>query len=84
MLSRSDMGVLQETLSSGSCFRGDRSDTEVVEEMYETAEQMGEDMPINLGGNFSGGGDEKGDQGDVTVVVVGSGGEGNDGDAGAD
>ncbi|KAL6269425.1 hypothetical protein ACE6H2_026336 [Prunus campanulata] len=42
MLSRSDMGDSQETSSSGSAFRGDGSDTEVVEEMYETTEQMGE------------------------------------------
>ncbi|VVA24585.1 PREDICTED: LOC110745087 [Prunus dulcis] len=32
--------------------RDDEGDKEVVEEMYEAAEQMGEDMPIGLRGSF--------------------------------
>ncbi|CAL2256563.1 unnamed protein product [Prunus armeniaca] len=90
MLSRLDMSDSQDTVSSGSAFRDDEGDKEVVEEMYEAAEQMGEDMPIGLRGNFeyrgakervrfeemegidqSGEGNDRGDQGGVTVAEQG-------------
>ncbi|PQM42211.1 hypothetical protein Pyn_23039 [Prunus yedoensis var. nudiflora] len=46
------MSDSQETPSSGSAFRDDREDEDVVDQMYDAADQMGEDMPIGLGGNF--------------------------------
>lgn len=52
MSSRSDMSDSQETPSSGSAFRDDREDEDVVEQMYDATDQMGEGMPIGLGGNF--------------------------------
>ncbi|KAH0981231.1 hypothetical protein GBA52_008408 [Prunus armeniaca] len=52
MSSRSDMSDLQDTTSSGSTFRDDRDDVEVVDQMSDTTNQMGEDMPIGLGGSF--------------------------------
>lgn len=52
MSNRSDMSDSQDTVSSASAFRDDEGDKEVIKEMYEAAEQMGEDMPIGLRGNF--------------------------------
>ncbi|CAL2242452.1 unnamed protein product [Prunus armeniaca] len=49
MSSRSDLSNLQETPSSRSAFRDDREDEGVVEQMFEAADQMGEDMPVGLG-----------------------------------
>lgn len=46
------MSDLQDTSSSGSTFRGDEKDIDMVDEMYEVPKQMGEDMPVGLGGNF--------------------------------
>ncbi|PQQ04887.1 hypothetical protein Pyn_24996 [Prunus yedoensis var. nudiflora] len=46
------MSDSQETQSSGSTFRDDRDDVDVVDKMYDATDQMGEDMPIGLGGNF--------------------------------
>ncbi|PQP94148.1 hypothetical protein Pyn_16103 [Prunus yedoensis var. nudiflora] len=52
MSNRSDMFDSQETPSSGSAFRDDREDKDVVDQMYEEADQMGEDMPIGMCGTF--------------------------------
>lgn len=52
MSSRSDMSNSQNTTSSGSAFRDDRDDVDVVDQMYDAADRMGEDMTIGLGGNF--------------------------------
>ncbi|PQQ19306.1 hypothetical protein Pyn_07078 [Prunus yedoensis var. nudiflora] len=52
MSSRLDMSDSQETPSSGSAFRDDKDEEDVVDQMYEAADQMGEDMPIGLGGTF--------------------------------
>ncbi|KAH0979901.1 hypothetical protein GBA52_007078 [Prunus armeniaca] len=49
MSSRSDLSNLQETPSSRSAFRDDREDEGVLEQMFEAADQMGEDMPVGLG-----------------------------------
>ncbi|CAL2264855.1 unnamed protein product [Prunus armeniaca] len=46
------MSDSQDTSSSGSAFRGDDRDADVVDEMYEVAKQIGEDMLVGLGGNF--------------------------------
>ncbi|KAI5313486.1 hypothetical protein L3X38_042662 [Prunus dulcis] len=42
----------QDRASNGLAFRDDRDDADVVDQMYDTADQMGEDMPIGLGKNF--------------------------------
>lgn len=42
----------QETPSSGSVFRNDKDDENVMDQMYEAADQMGKGMRIGLGGNF--------------------------------
>ncbi|CAL8162189.1 unnamed protein product [Prunus armeniaca] len=52
MSSRSDLSDSQEMPSSKSAFRDDMKDEEVVEQMFEAADQIGEDMPIRLGRNF--------------------------------
>ncbi|KAI5349445.1 PREDICTED: CISIN_1g0418261mg [Prunus dulcis] len=44
MSSRSDLSDSQEKPSSGSAFRDDREDEEVVERMFEAADQMGGDI----------------------------------------
>ncbi|PQQ19309.1 hypothetical protein Pyn_07081 [Prunus yedoensis var. nudiflora] len=59
MSSRSDMSYSQETPSSWSAFRDDKDEENVVDQMYEAANQMGEDMPIGLGGTFEYRGVEK-------------------------
>ncbi|XP_021824477.1 uncharacterized protein LOC110765618 [Prunus avium] len=51
MPSRSDMSDSQETQSRGSPFRRGRED-EVVEQMYEAADKMGEEMLTGFDGNF--------------------------------
>ncbi|KAI5324283.1 hypothetical protein L3X38_033356 [Prunus dulcis] len=50
--SRSNMSDSQDMSSIGPAFRGDEKDIDMVDEMYEAAKQMGEDMPVGLGGNF--------------------------------
>lgn len=52
MSSRSDMSDSQDRASNGSAFRDNRDDVDVVDQMYDTADQMGEDMPIGLDRNF--------------------------------
>ncbi|KAI5339026.1 hypothetical protein L3X38_018298 [Prunus dulcis] len=82
------MSDSQETPSSWSAFRDDREDEDVVEQMYDVTDQMGEGMSIGLGGNFeyrwvsrrvgcnqSGEGDGLG----VTMAVAGSGSARNEG-----
>lgn len=52
MSSRLEMFDSQETSSSGSVSRNDKDDENVMDQMYEAADQMGEGMRIGLGGNF--------------------------------
>lgn len=52
MSSRSDMSDWQEMTSSGSTFRNNEN-VDVVEQMYDATEQMGNDMPVGLGGILS-------------------------------
>ncbi|KAH0983478.1 hypothetical protein GBA52_010655 [Prunus armeniaca] len=52
MSSQSDMSNSQEMPSNGSTFRDDGEDEDVVAQMYEATDQMGEEMLIGLGGNF--------------------------------
>ncbi|CAL9004779.1 unnamed protein product [Prunus brigantina] len=52
MSSQSNVSDSQETPSSWSAFRDEREDDDVVEQMHEAAEQMGEGMPVGLGGEF--------------------------------
>ncbi|CAL9023457.1 unnamed protein product, partial [Prunus brigantina] len=42
----------QETPSSGSVSGNDKDDENVMDQIYEAADQMGEGMRIGLGGNF--------------------------------
>lgn len=42
----------QETPSSRSAFRDDREDEDLVEQMYDAADQMSEGMPLGLDGSF--------------------------------
>lgn len=45
------MSDSQNTGSSGSAFRDDdRDNVEVVDQMCDATEQMGEEMPVGLGG----------------------------------
>lgn len=46
------MSDSQDTWSSGSAFRGNEREAEVVEEMCKAAERMGKGMPIGLDGDF--------------------------------
>ncbi|CAL2270114.1 unnamed protein product [Prunus armeniaca] len=65
------VGEAPQTPSNGSAFRDDGEDEDVVDEdvvnqMYEAVDQMGEDMPIDLGRNFEdrgGGGAKRGEVG---------------------
>ncbi|KAI5321566.1 hypothetical protein L3X38_030637 [Prunus dulcis] len=51
MSSRSEVSDSQNTGSSGSSFRDDdRDDVEVVDQMCDATDQMGEEMPVGLGG----------------------------------
>lgn len=51
MLSRYEMSNLQEIRTSRSSFRDDEN-VDVVNQMHDVADQMGDDMSIGLGGNF--------------------------------
>ncbi|PQQ11221.1 hypothetical protein Pyn_18892 [Prunus yedoensis var. nudiflora] len=62
-----------QTASNGSTFRNDREDDNVVEQMYQAADQMGEDMPIGLGGSFEYQGVGGAERGEVGTTDQGGG-----------